>query len=76
IKIDEKGVEVEKEDGSTWLIPADTVVTSLGMKENREIAEKIMEKYPKKTRVAGDCVQIGKIGTAIRMGFFAGSTIQ
>ena len=67
---------MEKEDGSTWLIPADTVVTSLGMKENKEIAEKIMKKYPKKTRVVGDCVEVGRIGTAIRMGFFAGSSIQ
>ena len=76
IGINKQGVEVEKEDGSTWLVPADTVVISLGMKENKEIAERIMEKYPEKTRLVGDCVQIGRIGTAIRMGFFAGSSIE
>lgn len=69
--ITEEGVYIEKADGSSEFIKADTVVTAFGMKKNNKLAEEIKAKYHTKTRVVGDCEKIGKVGTAVRMGFYA-----
>ena len=34
------------------------------------------EKDPMKTRVIGDCYKLGKIGEAVREGFFAASSLD
>lgn len=73
--IDEKGVHVETKDGE-GVIYADTIITAFGMKPNNEIAEKIKKKYHIKTRVVGDSEKVGKVGTAIRGGFFAAMDLE
>ncbi|OPJ62550.1 NAD(P)/FAD-dependent oxidoreductase [Clostridium oryzae] len=73
--IDEQGVHVEKADGTSELIKADTVVTAFGMRKNNKLAEELKAKYHIKTRVVGDCEKVGKVGTAIRMGFFAAMSL-
>lgn len=58
------------------LIPADTVITAFGTKPNRGLADELLEKYPFKTRLVGDCERTGKVGMAVRAGFFAGFAID
>lgn len=74
--IDNEGVYVEKADGTTEHITADTVVAAFGMKKNNKLAEEIKSKYHTKTRVVGDCEKVGKVGTAVRTGFFAGLSLE
>lgn len=76
LAFDEKGVRAQKKDGSEVFIEGDTIITAFGMKRNTELAEAISGKYHTKTRPVGDCVSIGKVGTAIRSGFFAGLSIE
>ena len=74
VSISGKAVTVETKDGKED-IPADTVVAAFGMKPVRETAEKIRDKYPTKTRIVGDSMRLGKIGDAVREGFYAGTGI-
>ena len=76
IEITSKGVKALTTDGKEVSIEGDTVVAALGMKPNNSIAEKIASKYHLKTRVIGDCIQVGKVGNAIREGFYAGRYIE
>ena len=69
--IDSEGVHVQKNDGTSELIKADTVVTAFGMRKNNTLAEEIKAKYHTKTRLVGDSEKVGKVGTAVRTGFFA-----
>ena len=74
--IDSDGVYVQKADGTSELIKADTVVTAFGMVKNNKLAEEIKSKYHTKTRVIGDSEKIGKVGTAVRTGFFAALSLD
>lgn len=74
--ITENGVYIQREDGSTDFIAADTVVTAFGMKKNNSLAEEIKKKYHIKTRVVGDSDKVGKVGTAVRTGFFAALSLD
>ncbi len=73
LEVKDNGVLVEKEDGSKELLPADTVVSALGMKAN-DTSE--LEKMAKSAGVdvirIGDCVHAGKIYDAVEQGFQAG----
>lgn len=74
--IDSKGVYVQKEDGTSEFIKTDNVVTAFGMRKNNKLAEEIKAEYHIKTRVVGDCEKVGKVGTAVRMGFFAALSLE
>ena len=74
--VQDDGVHVRMADGKTDVIPADTVVTAFGMRPNRTLAEQIQQKHHIKTRIVGDSDQIGKVGTAIRGGFFAAMDLE
>lgn len=74
--IDSEGVYVQKDDGTSEFIKADNVVTAFGMKKNNKLAEEIKAKYHIKTRVIGDCEKVGKVGTAVHMGFFAALALE
>jgi 2-enoate reductase len=76
IEITSKGVKALTTDGKEVFIESDTIVAALGMKPNNTIAEKIASKYHLKARVIGDCIQVGKVGNAIREGFYAGRYIE
>ena len=75
IEITSDGVKALTKDGKEVFIEGDTIVAAFGMKPNNTIAEKIASKYHLKTRVIGDCKRIGKVGNAIREGFYAGRYI-
>lgn len=69
--IDKDGVRLEDKDGNPSILPADTIITAFGMKSENLVSEKIKQKYHVKTRVVGDCVQVDKVGLAVRTGFLA-----
>ena len=74
VGITDEGVEVETAEDKK-LIPADTIISAFGMKALTDVADKISAKYHTKTRKVGDLYKIGKIGDAIREGYYAGSSI-
>jgi 2-enoate reductase len=76
LSFEENGLIVGKSDGTEVFIEADTVINAFGMKPNTAIGKAISEKYHTKTRHVGDCVSIGKVGNAVRSGFFAGLTLE
>lgn len=75
VSIDDAGVHVETADG-TQVLAADTIITAFGMKKLSDVADKIDAKYHNKTRMIGDTYAIGKIGTAVREGYYAASAID
>lgn len=75
VSIDEDGVHVETSKGEK-IVKADTIISAFGMKQLTDIADIIDSKYHNKTRKIGDLYKIGKIGNAIREGYYAGSSID
>ncbi|WP_404328111.1 hypothetical protein [Mesobacillus maritimus] len=67
---------MEKSDGTGVFIEADTVINAFGMKPNTTVGKAISDKFHTKTRHVKDCVSIGKVGNAVRSGFFAGLTLE
>ena len=75
VSIDDDGVHVETSKGEK-IVEADTIISAFGMKPLTDIADIIDSKYHNKTRKIGDLYKIGKIGNAIREGYYAGSSID
>ena len=75
VAMDETGLMVEKEDGTQEHIPADTIISAFGMKANMQTVDTIKGKYHIKTRVIGDSNKLGKIGEAVRDGFYAAMSL-
>lgn len=73
--IDETGLTVE-ENGIEKHIEADIVISAFGMRPNTTLSDLLKEKYPMKTRAIGDCDKLGKIGEAVREGFYAASSLD
>lgn len=46
------------------------------MRPNTTLSDLLKEKYPMKTRTIGDCDKLGKIGEAVREGFYAASSLD
>lgn len=74
LSINKDGVEVETEDGNKTL-KADTVINAFGMRPDLTTVDVIKSKYHTKTRVVGDSNKLGKIGEAIRDGFYAATSL-
>lgn len=75
-EIKANGVVAEKQDGEEIFIEADTVVSAFGLRPDSAIADAIDERYHKITRIIGDCSKVGKVGNAIREGFYAGLSVE
>ncbi len=71
-KIEEDGVTFVNEQGEQEKLEADLIVNAFGMRADQTMKKAIMEKYPKKTIAAGDCIRASRCGKAIRAGFYAG----
>ena len=69
------GLTLEKKDGTLETLKADTVITAFGMKPDLTTVDAIKAKYHTKTRVVGDSNKPGKIGDAVRDGFYAASSL-
>ncbi len=76
LEITPEGVRTVSKDGNDVFIKGDTVVSAFGMRPNNSLAEKISSKYHTKTRIVGDCQKVGKVGNAVREGFYAGQYIE
>ena len=75
VAMDGSGLTVEGKDGEQKKIAADTVIAAFGMRQDLSVVDKIKEKYHIKTRVVGDSARIGKIGEAVRDGFYAATSL-
>ncbi len=75
VAIDETGLTIEKEDGSQEKLEADTIISAFGMKIDQTVVNAIKAKYHIKTRVIGDSNKLGKIGEAVRDGFYAAMSL-
>lgn len=75
VSIDAEGLTVEKEDGTKEVLKADTIISAFGMKADLTTVEAVKAKYHTKTRVVGDSNKLGKIGEAVRDGFYAATSL-
>ena len=73
---DAEGVWVQDKDGAQTHLAADTIISAFGMRPIRALADRLETAYPTKCDVIGDCQKLGKIGEAIRDGFYAASRID
>lgn len=73
-EINDTGV-VYEQNGESFTVEADTVVSAFGMKPNKGFADSLCEKYEGKIKVVGDNVKTAKIGDAVRSGFNAALTM-
>jgi len=69
------GVKAIKKDGTEVYIKGDTMVAAFGMVENNDLAKTISAKYHSKTTVIGDSSKVGRVGSAVRTGMYAGMTV-
>lgn len=74
-EIQKYGVRAKKQDGSEVFIKGDTIIGAFGMIKNNDLAKLISAKHHNKTRVIGDSSTIGNVGTAVRTGMYAGTTV-
>lgn len=75
LSIAKDGVMVEK-DGETFLVPADTVIYSTGIRPNAALVEELTAlagEIP--VKVIGDALASGKMGDAVRGGYMAAMEI-
>lgn len=56
-------------------VEADTIVLALGMRADKDLAEKLRIKFGTRVRKIGDCEKPGKVGNAVREGYYAGATV-
>ena len=75
VSMDDHGLTVECEDGSQKHLDANTIVSAFGVRPDLTVVDKIKEKYHIKTRVVGDSNRLGKIGEAVRDGFYAATSL-
>ena len=75
VSIEENGLIVEKQDKTTETVLADTVISAFGMKPVLTTVDAVKAKYHLKTRVVGDSNKLGKIGEAVRDGFYAATSL-
>lgn len=75
-EISEKGVVVINRNGDEELIEGDQVISAFGQTPDREMVEKLRERYYKKSVFIGDCVKPAKSGDAIRGGYCAALSIN
>ena len=75
VSIGADGLTVENAEGKQEEIKADTIIAAFGMRPDLTAVDAVRAKYHTKTRVVGDSMKLGKIGDAVREGFYAGSSI-
>jgi 2-enoate reductase len=70
----DEGVFVSSGADKMHTIQADTVILSFGTKPDNKIAKSIYENY-QYVQIIGDANAVGRIGDAVRQGFFSGYAI-
>ena len=74
--VEDDGVHIVVEDGSEQVIPADTVISAFGLKPLKGFSKQLQDRFGWRVRVIGDNDKVGRIGTAVRGGYFAGTTVD
>lgn len=74
--VEDDGVHVLDADGNENVLPADTVISAFGLRKLSAYAEAVRARFGWRVRIIGDCDKVGRIGTAVRGGYFAGTTID
>jgi 2,4-dienoyl-CoA reductase-like NADH-dependent reductase (Old Yellow Enzyme family)/thioredoxin reductase len=75
-EVQANGVKAQKKDGSEVFIEGDTIISAIGMTPDVKTARDIDNKYHLKTRIVGDCNKIGRVGNAVREGFYAAFALE
>ena len=68
-EVTDSGVIYEK-DGEERIVPCDTALYAVGMKQNDELYFTLYDKAPSVMQI-GDCKKVGKVDGAVHTGFFA-----
>lgn len=76
LEIQRDGVKTQKKDGTEEFITGDTIVSAFGTVSNNAFALTVDARYHVKTRVIGDSLKVGKVGSAIREGMYAALSIE
>ena len=76
VEIEKDGVVIADCEGNKETVSADAVIMAFGQRPEGVIAESILEKYPTKTTLIGDCEGVSKAAKAIREGFYAAMALQ
>lgn len=76
LEIQRDGVKTQKKDGTEEFIAGDTIVSAFGMVSNNAFAMTVDARYHVKTRVIGDSLKVGKVGSAVREGMYAALSIE
>ncbi|MBQ9157639.1 MAG: FAD-dependent oxidoreductase [Eubacterium sp.] len=74
-QITDDAVIIEGKDGEKETLPADTVITAIGVRPLKSQADAIISAYPH-AKIIGDCGRVGLIGDAIREGYKAAWAID
>jgi len=74
--IEEDGVVVTDKECHESKIDADVIITAFGQRPASAVADAILNKFPLKTTLIGDCIGVSKAGKAIREGFYAAMALQ
>lgn len=74
--VDGTSVHILHKDGQQEILRGDTVISAFGMRPDNALATALTERFGWKVRAIGDCNQIGRVGLAVREGYFAGSTLD
>lgn len=75
-QVEEGRVHIVDKDDNSRILEADTVISAFGMRPDHALADALEQKYGWKVRTVGDCSRIGRVGLAVREGYFAGSTLD
>lgn len=76
VGIDAAGVTIERAGGTTEHLDADCVIDAFGTTSDPTLAHAIDAIYHDRTRIVGDVRKLGKIGDAVRDGFYAASSLD
>jgi 2,4-dienoyl-CoA reductase-like NADH-dependent reductase (Old Yellow Enzyme family)/thioredoxin reductase len=76
LEIQADGVKTQKKDGTEEFIAGNSIVSAFGMVSNNAFAKAVDAKYHVKTRVIGDSLKVGKVGSAVREGMYASMSIE
>nr|WP_314464382.1 FAD-dependent oxidoreductase [uncultured Clostridium sp.] len=76
LEFTDKGALVATPSGEQIELVADTVIAAFGTRSERELTDRIGDKYTTATVAVGDGDKIGKIIGAVRGGFFAGWAVR
>lgn len=74
--VEDDGVHILHADGTEKCLEADTVISAFGLRRLSAYADAVRDRFGWKVRAIGDCDKVGRIGTAVRGGYFAGTTLD